>query len=98
MTGWTRARKEKARPGAIEEHQLHAAESLAIPLKQIATEKEPQVPGGSFQDLQSLLDQLGSPPVFELGKPLPNEKYLPQQGLSGCPAAHNRALLDDEMN
>jgi hypothetical protein len=45
-----------------------------------------------------LLDQLGRPPVFELGKPLPNEKYLPKRGLSACPAAHNRALLDKDAD
>jgi hypothetical protein len=56
---------------------------------------EPQLDlSGNFKDLESLLDQLGAPPVFELGKPLPNEKFMPRRAGS-CPAAHNRALLDD---
>jgi hypothetical protein len=98
LKGWKRAEKQRPRSAAIEQHQLDAAASPAIPLKQLAAQKEPQVAGGNFQDVQSLLDQLGSPPVFELGKPLPNERYLPKHGLSSCPAAHNRALLDDERS
>ena len=98
LEGGKLAENDRPRPGIIEQHQLDAVASPAIPLKKLAAGPEPQVAGGNFQDLESLLDQLGAPPVFELGNPLPNERYLPKHGLSGCPAAHNRALLDDEMN
>ena len=90
-------RQKKSPIGGLDQHRIDATASPAIPLKQLAGDAEPHVIGGNFQDLQSLLDQLGSPPLFELGKPLPSQKYLPTQGLSSCPAAHNRALLD-EMN
>lgn len=50
---------------------------------------------GNFKDVEMLLDQLGSPPVFELGKPLPDEKFLLKMRVGSCPAAHNRALLDE---
>jgi hypothetical protein len=49
---------------------------------------------GNFQDLENLLDNLWAAPVFELGKPLPNERFMPQRPVGSCPAAHNRALLD----
>lgn len=49
---------------------------------------------GSFEDLEQLLEQLGTPPVIELGKPLPKEKHLPRPPAARCPAAHNRFLLD----
>jgi len=90
-------RQKKSPIGGLEQHQPDAAASPAIPLKRPAGDEEPHITGGNFQDLQSLLDQLGSAPLFELGKPLPSQKFLPKQGLSSCPAAHNRALLD-EMN
>jgi hypothetical protein len=48
---------------------------------------------GNFNDLQALLDNFTSMPVFELGKPLPSDKYLPQRRVGSCPAAHNRELL-----
>jgi len=90
-------RQKKSPIGGLEQHQPDATASPAIPLKRPAGDEEPHITGGNFQDLQSLLDQLGSPPLFELGKPLLSQKFLPKQGLSSCPAAHNRALLD-EMN
>ena len=50
---------------------------------------------GSFRhDLDWLLEQLDSPSVIELGKPLPQEKFLQRIGAARCPAAHNRVLLD----
>jgi hypothetical protein len=48
---------------------------------------------GNFNDLQALLDNFTSMPVFELGKPLPSDKYLPRRRVGSCPAAHNRELL-----
>lgn len=82
----------------LKEHQLRAAASPAIPLRKLAQEGQAVGSAGNFSDLESLLDQLGRPPVFELGNPLPNEKYLPKRGLSTCPAAHNRALLDENAD
>jgi hypothetical protein len=52
--------------------------------------------GGNFQDLESLLEQLGSPPLFELGNPLPDEKFMPKRRRIGeCHASHNRALFGE---
>ena len=51
---------------------------------------------GSFRDFESLFDQLGRPPVIELGKPEPDEKYLPSRSASCCPAEHNRLLIGEE--
>jgi len=53
---------------------------------------------GNFKDLDILLEQLGAPPVFELGKPLPQQKFLLKMRVGSCPAAHNRALLDAEAD
>ena len=49
---------------------------------------------GSFADLESLLEQLAHPTVMELGKPLPNERYLPKRKRGLTPAQVNRFLLD----
>lgn len=54
-------------------------------------------PQGSFQDFDLLLEQLGSEPLIELGKPLPNEKYLPKARAGTCPVAHNRALIGEDL-
>lgn len=32
---------------------------------------------GNFTDLESLFDRLGQPSIIELGKPVPDEKFLP---------------------
>jgi hypothetical protein len=53
---------------------------------------------GNFKDLEMLLEQLGAPPVFELGKPLPQGKFLLRMRVGSCPAAHNRALLDEKSD
>lgn len=51
--------------------------------------------GGSFrQELDWLLQELGKPPIIELGKPEPNDKYLPLRRAAKCPASHNRMLID----
>jgi hypothetical protein len=53
---------------------------------------------GNFGDFESLFEQLGQPQTIELGTPLPNPKYLPKSRVGKCPAAHNRALLGEELN
>ena len=49
---------------------------------------------GNFHDLERLIAELDKPPIMELGKPAPDEKFLPGHHAS-CPAAHNRLLLDE---
>jgi hypothetical protein len=44
-----------------------------------------------------LLEQLGSPPLIELGKPAPDERHLPKRRVGSNPAAHNRALLGEDL-
>ena len=75
--------------------QLKAAAAPAIPLKDLAKEAPAPRSTGNFQDLESLLDQLGTPPVFELGNPLPQERFMPKRRVGDCHASHNRFLLDD---
>ena len=48
---------------------------------------------GSFHDLERLIAELDKPPIIELGKPEPQEKFLPKDVVR-CPAQHNRVLLD----
>lgn len=79
----------------LQGHQLKAAASPHIPVQQLAREEQRSRRRGNFKDLESLLEQLGAPPVFELGKPLPDDKFMPRRRVGDCPAAHNRALLDD---
>ena len=55
------------------------------------TERRPY--SGNFKDFQDLLEQLGKPPVFELGSPLPDDKHLPRRRAGACPATHNEALF-----
>lgn len=51
---------------------------------------------GNFEDLLELLDRLAQPmPPIELGKPMPQARFLPKLRAGDCPAAHNRGLLDD---
>lgn len=74
---------KKAEP--LTPHQLAAATSPATPIRELT---------GSFSDVEHLLEHLGKPAVIELGKPLPQEKYLPRKRAGRCHAAHNDALLD----
>ena len=93
MTGaqaWNDDEQAAARPRAIEAHQLRAAAAPELPLKVLAA--------GNFHDLDMLLDQLSAPPVFELGNPLPNDKYMPRARVGTCPASHNCFLLRDDNN
>ena len=85
-----------AHAGGLKHHQLSAAASPHLSSRQLAGQESPVGIAGNFQDLETLLDELGSPPVFQLGEPLPDEKFLPAPRIGDCPAAHNRALLDDE--
>ena len=69
---------------SLPEHQRAAAASPHTSLSDLV---------GNFTDLQSLFDRLGEPNLIELGKPVPNEKFLPRKRLGSCPAAHNEALI-----
>jgi hypothetical protein len=82
----------------LQAHQLRAVAAPHLPLSQLVGDEAPSGAAGNFKDLESLLDQLGAPPVFELGSPLPGDKYLPKSRVGSCPASHNRALLDEEAD
>ena len=83
MTGRDRGKPDDS--GRSDAHGLQRQKTKARPGSE-----------GNFQDLESLLDQLGEAPVFQLGKPLPQEKFMPKMRAGSCPAAHNRALLGEE--
>ena len=85
-------------PRPLEPHQLRAAAAPHLPIRELAKEAPPQPTIGTFKDLESLLEQLGSPPVFELGNPLPQDRFMPKRRIGDCPASHNRALLDEGAN
>jgi hypothetical protein len=51
---------------------------------------------GNFDDFDMLFEQLAHPALMELGFPLPADKYIPKPRAGACPAAHNRALLDED--
>ena len=72
---------------AIEAHQLALAAS---------PERATRDQLGNFSDFEKLFEQLGQPPVMELGNPLPKKKYLPKKRVGNCAAAHNRELLGEE--
>ena len=50
---------------------------------------------GNFSDLERLLAELDRPPIIELGKPAPDEKFVPARRVARCPAEHNRLLLGE---
>lgn len=77
----------KACPHALSEHQRASAASPETSLADLV---------GNFGDLESLFDQLGQPNVMELGKPQPQDKFMPKTRVGNCPAAHNQALLGDK--
>lgn len=79
---------------ALEPHQLAAVAEPYRPIKELAGGE----PSGNFQDLESLLEQLGTTPIMELGNPLPLEKFMPRRRAGGCPAAHNDALVGSEID
>jgi hypothetical protein len=80
-----RCKLDNALPPALPPHQLAAAAEPARRTSDLL---------GNFGDFDSLFEQLGQPALIELGKPLPNEKYMPSKPVGSCPAAHNQALLD----
>jgi hypothetical protein len=94
LGSWDIDDREEGPPTGLQAHQLKAAAAPDIPLKQLAREDL----SGNFKDLEGLLEQLGSAPLFELGKPLPNQKFMPRRRVGKCPAAHNRALLDEDAD
>ena len=53
---------------------------------------------GNFSDFDLLFEQLAAPPVMELGKPAPDERFLPKPRVGSCEASHNRELLGDGPN
>ena len=97
-------RNSKAREarlfGRLKQHQLRAAAEPRLPIRQMIGEQPSSSSelAGNFADLEALIEQLGTSPVYELGNPLPDEKHLPRRPVGSCPAAHNRALLDEEID
>lgn len=79
----------EAPSGDVQQLRIEAASAPHVPTWQLARTLK-----GNFKDLETLLDQLAAPPLIELGKPLPNDKFIPRPTAGRCPAAHNRALLD----
>lgn len=98
--GWKRDDPGRPARGRVEAHQLKAAAAPHLSIRQLAGEEGLTDPlmdaSGNFADFDSLLEQLGSPPVYELGNPKPDERYLPRRRVGDCPASHNRALLDED--
>lgn len=82
---------ERAAGCALEEHQLAAVVDPRLPIQSIAADDQ----NGSFQDLERLIDQLGTAPIFELGKPLPLGKFQSRERAGSCHASHNRALFGE---
>lgn len=89
---------EAPKPNGLQRHQLKAAAAPAIPLRELVEKAGGPQLSGNFADLESLLEELGAAPVFELGNPLPQEKFMPRPRVGDCPASHNRALLDDDAD
>lgn len=79
--------------GDIDDSEEAAPEDLERPATPKGSAASPA--GGNFKDLERLLEQLGSPPVFELGSPLPQEKFMPKRRIGECHASHNRALFGE---
>jgi len=84
----------EGRRTGLQRHQLKAAAAPGIPLSELAKEAAAPQSSGNFKDLESLLEQLGALPGFELGNPLPEEKFMPKPRVGDCHASHNCALLD----
>lgn len=72
---------------AISPHRLAATAEPAQTLRELV---------GNFGELETLFEHLGEPLLIELGTPLPRQKFRARRRVGGCPAAHNRALLDDK--
>jgi hypothetical protein len=93
---WKTSEEQRAAAPHLEPHQVDAAAAPRLPIRKLAGVESSSKPGGNFKDLDHLIEQLGSPPVFELGKPQPEDRYIPRNRAGSCPAAHNKALLGDE--
>lgn len=100
-------RGPRARHGGHALHSgisTHQAAAAADPrqsvhdLIDLTAEPESKTTGsrGNFSDFDLLFEQLAAPPVMELGKPAPEERYIPKPRAGSCHAAHNRELLGDE--
>lgn len=85
MDDWIEDDDDRAAAHHLEPHQVKAAAAPHLSITELAQ--------GSFKDLESLFEQLGDAPVIELGKPAPEDRYLPKPRAGGCPSSHNRALL-----
>jgi hypothetical protein len=93
---WTTDDGRRGLSHRLEPQQLRAVAAPDLPLSELAEVQPLSSSAGNFDDLEELIEQLGAAPLFELGKPLPNPKFLPRAGT--CPATHNRALLDTDGN
>ena len=93
---WNTGEEKGAAAHRLEAHQVKAAAAPHLPMKKLAGLDPAPKPRGNFKDLDQLIEQLGSPPIFELGKPGPQDKFIPKNRAGSCPAAHNEALLGDE--
>ena len=52
---------------------------------------------GNFEDLRWLLDEVDKPLLIQVDAPNDRMKLLCEK-LARCPAAHNRALLGEELH
>lgn len=87
----------------IPAHQAAAAAAPHRSVREIlhaAEEAERKASGtrGNFNDFDLLFEQLAAPPVMELGKPAPDDRFLPKSRVGSCEASHNRELLGDGSN
>jgi len=96
-----RARHGKGTPHrGITAHQAAAAAAPHRSVRELVdaadeAERKASPTRGNFSDFDLLFEQLAAPPVMELGKPAPDERFLPKPRVGSCEASHNRELLDD---
>ena len=87
---------------AITAHQAAAAAAPHRPVRELvdtaARAPRSGATRGNFQDFDLLFEQLAAPPVMELGKPAPDDRFLPKSRVGSCEASHNRELLGDGSN
>lgn len=96
LNSWVIDEVERVSPRGMQPHQIKAVAAPYLPFRRLIEDETGSISPGNFQDLESLLDQLASPPVFELGKPPIKKKFMPKPRVGSCPASHNRALLDED--
>ena len=95
-----RVRNGKGLQSAITAHQAAAAAAPHRSVRELldaAAEGEGKTSGtrGNFNDFDLLFEQLATVPAIELGKPAPDERFLPKPRVGRCEASHNRELLGD---